>query len=376
MVHMNTTSSRHPLFRRLPHIFLTLTLVVSLLALPALGGTAPQVYAVTSAEKQAEVEEACRRLDALQTEINQLSDDYDAAILAHAEAEAKMLYAQSCEEAARARIAELQEQLSERATHMYRNGNTSYLDVLFGAQSFSDFINTVDLINRVNEQDARLVQETKDVKAEAEAARIEYTEQEAITREKQLEIGTILAEKELAEESLQAEIEALKQVAAELLAQEEAIAEAARQAAAVYASGPTGPISEEQMARIYALGIAYPFSSPQPISSPFGPRDFDGFHYGCDWSCPTGTPVKAIAGGTVVSAGWGGAMGNYVIIAHGSGIRSIYMHNSSLNVSAGQAVSAGDVISYSGTTGNSTGPHLHLQLEVDLTAVNPMIFYL
>ena len=174
---------------------------------------------------------------------------------------------------------------------------------------------------------------------------------------------------------MQAEIVQLQKEAAELLAQEEAAAEAARQAAAAYASGPTGPVNEEQLARVYALGIHYPFATPQTLSSPFGPRSFDGFHYGTDWACSTGTPVLAIAGGTVVAAGVGGAMGVYVIIAHGNGIRSIYMHNSGLNVTSGQAVSAGEVISYSGSTGNSTGPHLHLQIEVDLTPVNPMLFY-
>jgi len=341
----------------------------------ALWGVPNQAFAVTSAEKQAEVDEAFRRLDALQTEINQLTIDYDAAMLAHATAEEKMLDAQAREIAARERIAELQLHLGDRAANMYRNGSGSYLDVLFGAKSFSDFINAMDLINRVNEQDARLVQETKEVRAEAEAARIEYTELERITREKQELIGTIKTDRLAAEENLQAEIVALQREAEELLAQEEAAAEAARQAAIAYASGPAGPVTEEQLARLYALGIQYPFFNTYPVSSNFGPRDFDGFHYGTDWACPTGTPVRAVAGGTVVAAGSGGAMGVYVIIAHGNGIRSIYMHNSALNVSSGHSVSAGDVIAFSGSTGNSTGPHLHLQIEVDLTPVNPMLFF-
>ena len=372
---MDPTISRNSALSHLPRITLTTLLVVSMLLLTALWEAPHQAYAVTSAEKQAEVDEAFRRLDALQTEINQLAIDYEAAIVAHAGAEARMMDALAREAAARARIAELQEQLGGRATNMYRNGNTSYLDVLFGAKSFNDFINAMDLINRVNEQDARLVLETKGVKAEAEAARIEYTEQERVTREKQEQIGIIKMERIAAEESLQAEIVLLQEEAAELLAKEEAAAEAARQAAAAYASGPTGPVSEEQLARVFALGIQYPFSSTQKISSYFGPRDFDGFHFGVDWACPTGTPVLAIAGGTVVAAGTGGAMGVYVIIAHGNGIRSIYMHNSSLNVKSGDYVSAGDVIAFSGSTGNSTGPHLHLQIEVDLIPVNPMLFY-
>lgn len=372
---MNTNSNRHPLFDCLPRILLSLVVALSMVLIPAFGETSNRAYGVTSAEKQAEVDEAFVRLDALQTEINQLTADYDVAAQARADAESRMHEASNREDAARARVTELQGQLGDRASYLYRNGNISYLDVLFGAKSFSEFINTVDLINRVNEQDARLVEETKVVKEEAEAARIEYTEQEQIAREKQEELGTILQEKETAETALQAEIELLQQQAAELLAQEEAAAEAARQAAAAYASGPTGPVTEEQLARVYALGVQYPFASPQTTSSPFGPRSFDGFHYGHDWACPSGTPFQAIASGTVVSSGMGGAMGYYVIIMHGNGIRSIYMHAvSQPPVSAGQTVNAGDVIGYVGSTGNSTGPHLHLQIEVDLTPVNPALF--
>ena len=374
MVHMDVINSRRLVLSGLTRVLLTALLVASTFLMAALWVAPNQALAVTSAEKQAEVDEAFRRLDALQTEINQLTIDLENAMIAHALAEAKMFDAQARETAAKERIAELQEQLGERATSMYRNGNGSYLDVLFGAKSFNDFINVMDMINRVNEQDARLVLETKEVKAEAEAARIEYTEQERITRETQDEITQIRLDTIAAGEALMAEIVLLEKEAAELLAQEEAAAEAARQAAATYATGPAGPVTEEQLARLYALGIQYPFFTPMPISSHFGPRSFDGFHYGTDFACPTGTPILAVAGGTVVAAGTGGAMGVYVIIAHGNGIRSIYMHNSALAVTPGQPVNAGDVICLSGSTGNSTGPHLHLQIEVDLTPVNPMLF--
>jgi murein DD-endopeptidase MepM/ murein hydrolase activator NlpD len=332
-------------------------------------------YAVTSAQKQAEVDAALDRLDSLQTELNQLAADYDSAVRAHADAERRMKDAQAREAAAAARIAELQEQLGARAQQMYRNGNASFLDVLFGAQSFSDFITAMDMMNRVNGQDARLVEETKVVRAEAEAARVEYTEQERIAKEKQEQIGTLKIEREVAAEALAAEIEQLKAEAAELLAQEELAAEAARQAAANTGVGAAGPVSDEQLARVYALGLRFPLPSRYPISSPFGWRSFDNaFHLGTDFSAPGGTPILAAAAGTVTAAGYNWSMGNYVIINHGNGIRTIYMHAVSLNVSAGQTVNAGDTISYVGTTGTSTGNHLHFQVEVDMIAVNPMLF--
>jgi murein DD-endopeptidase MepM/ murein hydrolase activator NlpD len=373
---MNTNSSRHPASVRLLPFILGIILALNLVLSPALLGSWPQAYAVTSAEKQAELDEALARLDALQTEINQLAVDYDAALLAHADAEARMYDAQAREQAARMRITELQAQLGNRATQMYRNGNSSFLDVLFGAQSFTDFITALDLINRVNENDARLVQETKTVRTEAEAARIEYTNLEQIAREQQEQIGRIKQETEAAQINLQSEIEALEAEVVELLLQEEIAAEAARNAAANRGVSSYGEVSEEQLARVFAMQFQYPFSSPQPISSGFGWRDFDNsFHLGTDFAAPGGTPIMAIGSGTVIAAGVHSLMGNYVIVSHGNGVRSTYMHASALASSAGQTVSAGTVVSYVGTTGNSTGNHLHLQIDVDNIAINPMLFF-
>ncbi len=376
MVHMNTHRSRHRFFGRLPHILLGALLIVGLLLPSSLLSTPREAFGVTSAEKQAEVDAAVERLDALQTEINQLAVDYDAAILAHADAESRMLDAQTREEAAKVRIAELQEQLGSRANQTYRNGSGSYIEVLFGAQSFADFISALDMINRFNNQDAQLVLETKNARAAAEAARIEYTELEQTTREKQEEIGTLKQEKEAAEVALQSEIKTLEAEAAELLAQEKLAAEAAQRAAQFAGVGASGEVSEEQWARLYAAGLQYPFSSTQPVSSNFGPRPefrVGEFHKGKDYAAPSGTPILALGSGTVYAAGNSGGMGNYVMITHGNGITSIYMHASSNAVSSGQSVSAGEVIAYVGSTGDSTGPHLHLQVEIDRIAVNPSL---
>ncbi|WP_406471414.1 LysM peptidoglycan-binding domain-containing M23 family metallopeptidase [Streptomyces sp. NBC_01615] len=88
-----------------------------------------------------------------------------------------------------------------------------------------------------------------------------------------------------------------------------------------------------------------------------------GYHTGVDFVVPTGTTIKAIAAGTVVSAGWGGAYGNQVVIQHADGQYSQYAHMSALSVSAGQTVTAGQQIGLSGATGNVTGPHLHFEIR-------------
>jgi len=113
------------------------------------------------------------------------------------------------------------------------------------------------------------------------------------------------------------------------------------------------------------------------VTSHFGNRTspFSGilkFHEGMDIAAQTGTPVMAPADGVVVKAGFGTGYGNMVEISHGYGLKTIYGHNSRLNVKAGQRVRRGDVISYVGDTGSSTGPHLHYEVKVNGLSVNPV----
>jgi murein DD-endopeptidase MepM/ murein hydrolase activator NlpD len=99
-------------------------------------------------------------------------------------------------------------------------------------------------------------------------------------------------------------------------------------------------------------------------------------HNGIDISAPSGTPILATGGGTVTFSGWQGAYGHKVIIDHGFGIRTVYAHNSRNLVSVGQVVERGDHIANVGSTGNSTGPHVHYEVLVNGTAVNPVNFFL
>lgn len=112
------------------------------------------------------------------------------------------------------------------------------------------------------------------------------------------------------------------------------------------------------------------------ISSPYGMREhpnagYIDFHSGIDISTDSGTPVKATADGIVTFAGWNGGSGNLVAIEHGHGFSTFYAHNRSINVRVGQKVKRGDVISYAGSTGNSTGPHVHYEIWKNGRAVNP-----
>jgi murein DD-endopeptidase MepM/ murein hydrolase activator NlpD len=333
--------------------------------------TPPAAWPVTSAEKQAEADEVVRQLDALQTEISQISLRLEDAIIAQDSAFQQMQDAQAREELAIARTTELQRQLGNRAVETYRNGAPSYLEVLFGASSFSEFIATWEMIDRLNAHDMQLTQDSKNARKEAENARQLYAEQEHIAAGKKDEIIDLKAEMERKSADMQVEIQRLNEEAAELLAQEEAAAEAARLAAAA-AAVKDSSMTPEQIAALPKFTHPCPAGS---ISSNFGWRDFDNsFHMGLDLGAPTGTPIYAAVGGTVIISGYSPSAGNWVVISHGSGLVTKYMHASALYVSAGQTVSAGETIAAVGNTGNSFGAHLHFQVEINGSAVNPVAF--
>jgi murein DD-endopeptidase MepM/ murein hydrolase activator NlpD len=347
-------------------------LMLALVLVLALSPLAPTVaYSVTSAEKQAEADEMVKQLDALQTELDQISANLEDAIAAQEAALRQMQDAKTREDEAIARTAALQKQLGDRAVETYRNGSISYLDVLFGANSFSEFISSLDMVNRLNDRDAQLARDSKSARTEAENARQLYTEQERIAAGKKDEIASLKASLEQKSADMQTEIERLNEEAAELLAQEEAAAEAARLAAAAAAIN-TGGVSPEQIAALPKFTHPCPSGS---ISSGFGWRDFDhSYHLGLDLAAPTGTPIYAAVGGTVIISGYSSSAGNWVVISHGSGLVTKYMHASALYVTAGQKVGAGETIAAVGNTGNSFGAHLHFQVEINGSAVNPVPF--
>lgn len=162
--------------------------------------------------------------------------------------------------------------------------------------------------------------------------------------------------------------------AAEAAAQRKAAqVAAAKKASAVSSrSGSTTSYSAASAsAPVVSSGMFMRPVSGGTITSKYGQRS-SGFHTGVDIAVPTGTPVYAAASGTVVKACWSGGYGYLVVIDHGNGYQTYYAHNSSLCVSAGQSVSKGQNISYSGSTGNSTGPHLHFEVRINGNTTNPL----
>lgn len=199
----------------------------SCLSMPNLAFATP-----TAAEKKAEAEAALASLNAMQETLNKASDDYFTALEERDAARAKMDEAQELIDAASDEIAVIQDKLGTRASSMYRSGNTTFIDLLLGSTSFSEFATNWDILNKMNQNDADMVQETKDLRAMIEEQKEEYAAQEKIASEKTEEALAIKEEAEATTAAMQATYDSLSAEAAELLEQERAAAEAAAAAAA------------------------------------------------------------------------------------------------------------------------------------------------
>lgn len=277
------------------------------------------------------------------------------------------------------------EDMKKRIKYMYENGNTQFFQILIESKSMSDFLSNAEYISSISEYDRDMLVQfqeiVKTVKEQEEALQAEYTEMEGLQNEliaKQASLEELIASKSSEISSLDAEIgENAKKLAAL-----EAAAEAARKAAEEAAR------KQQEKASTYSNSAGASvvsgngtFTHPCPgysrISSTFGWRKqplagASTNHKGVDFAAPTGTPIYAAAGGTVVSSGYSGKAGNRIVINHGNGLQTIYMHCHKLYVKAGTSVSKGQNIAAVGTTGNSTGPHLHFQVMSGGTPVNPM----
>ena len=250
-------------------------------------------------------------------------------------------------------------------------GTVSYWSVLFKATSFSDLISRIDFINeivRYNHQVIDNLRQTRQELAEDKAALEEQNE--ALSASKQELEGQIsesmklLAEYIKTEEGKQAEYDAIK---AEEEALDGLIAAAEEKARELGLDDIVGTVG----------GYAWPCNGIRWITSLFGGRQSPGGigstkHKGVDIGTPMGTPILAAKNGTVTWSSWKGGYGECIIINHGKGNSTLYGHLSGYNVKTGDTVTQGQVIGYSGSTGNSTGPHLHFGIMENNTWVDPL----
>ena len=277
----------------------------------------------------------------------------------------------------------------KRVRDIYINGRLSYLDVVIGAKDFSDFANRLEVLKRIIDSDITLINEIKKERADIEAHkqkleadRAKLVELEKAALAKQAEIEQKKAERNVVLQKAQNDratamqaIEELNASSAQvsaMLKERQAARAAAAAAATAQSSGGQGA-SDNWVQGTGQLG--WPVSGE--ITSPYGYRvhpiwGTTIYHSGIDIGVDEGTPVHAADGGVVVWSGWMGGYGYAVVIDHGNGLSTLYGHNSELAVDEGQSVAKGQVISYAGSTGNSTGPHVHFEVRANGDPVDPM----
>ncbi|MDQ3381448.1 MAG: peptidoglycan DD-metalloendopeptidase family protein [Actinomycetota bacterium] len=275
--------------------------------------------------------------------------------------------------------------LEARVRAIYIEEEPNTLSVLVSATTFGDLIDSYEFVNRIGSQDRRIARQVETAKRLAAEKRratertqrltaatvsvIAARTEEARTVRNELASNrdTLAAARRLKKSALastrETREEYLQEVVA-LAAQSASLADAIRNAQANAASTGTGAPS--------ASGFIWPVNGP--VVSVFGWR-WGRMHEGIDIAAPMGASVWAAAAGTVIHSGWLGGYGLLVVVDHGNGLATAYAHNSSLLVGVGQRVSQGETISLVGSTGNSSGPHVHFEVRANGAAVDPL-FYL
>lgn len=285
------------------------------------------------------------------------------------------------------------EKYKVRVRAMEESGRYSYIEVLFGASSIGEFLSLIDDIGDIMRSDKELenayrqsVEELKSVKAEYEEAKAEMEDSKAELVALKAQQEKDIAEATAVISSLQSDISSNSSVLNELSAQEQAlnseiqkkVAELNKQQedANKNNGGSSGGGSTTGTGNlVWPSYCTYITSRQGPRTHPVTGEYKN--HGGTDIGASYGSAIYAADSGTVVysSDGWNGGWGNYVMIDHGNGMQTLYAHMSSRAVSVGQTVSAGQTIGYVGSTGMSTGPHLHFEMYINGSRIDPQTRY-
>jgi murein DD-endopeptidase MepM/ murein hydrolase activator NlpD len=392
--------------RRLPVVF-GLVLALSFAAAAAGQDVEDRKASIDAriAALQAEIEAAKETEGILTTQLGAVVDELQGAQSAVEEAEGSLdlLEGQLAEERARLdrltlrlkeqtrRLQILQaeyrraiEILESRVRAIYVREQPDMLSILVSATSFGDLIDSYEFVNRLGLQDQKIARQVETAKSKAAAKRratahtrqltaatvsviSARTEEARVVRDELVSSrDTLAAARRLKRSALasarETREEYLEEVQA-LAAQSEELAAAIRNAQASAGSTGNGTPS--------AAGFIWPVNGP--VTSGYGMR-WGRLHEGIDITAPTGTPIWAAAAGTVIYAGWLGGYGNLVVVDHGNGLATAYAHASAILVFVGQSVAQGETVSLVGSTGNSSGPHLHFEVRVNGVAVDPLLY--
>jgi murein DD-endopeptidase MepM/ murein hydrolase activator NlpD len=275
--------------------------------------------------------------------------------------------------------------LDNRLVSIYKQPDPGTIDLVLQAKSFQDVLDELNYLGLLAKADNTIATQVQTAKIQVAAARKKtaavrqtveneankinaYVQQEAFLRSSLLanqgKLSGAKAGKSHALLETKAQEQAAVQESNAIQAASAAIEAKIRAATAAPNDNPSGTVATPS-----AAGLIWPVQGP--ITSPFGPR-WGGFHPGIDIGVPEGTPIHAAAAGTVIYCGWESGYGNLVVIDHHNGLATAYAHQSKIEVSCNQNVAQGQVIGLSGCTGFCTGPHVHFEVRVNGTPVDPL----
>jgi murein DD-endopeptidase MepM/ murein hydrolase activator NlpD len=355
------------------------------------------------AELQQEIQGAKEREGVLTTQLDQVVSELRAAQDAVDVAQAGLDRLEAELVAERARLAELTERLEaqtrrlvrlqrefaravevleDRVRAAYINETPDVLSFVVSASSFSELVDSYEYLSRIGKQDQRIAREVKAAKERAAAERRATAQTRRLAAATVAVISARTAEAREVRDQLAQDRDTL--AAAEQLKQS-ALTEAhetreeylheveglAAQSAALAAAIRSSQAGSTGTGAVSAAGFMWPVNGV--VVSGFGMR-WGRMHEGIDITARSGTPIWAAAGGTVIHAGWLGGYGNLVVVDHGGGLATAYAHASAILVSVGQTVSQGETVALVGSTGNSSGPHLHFEVRVNGSAVDPLLY--
>lgn len=322
-------------------------------------------------------------LETLSDELSRLDSDIEAK-----EAEIEVTKSELAE--AEQTEKEQYESMKLRIKYMYEKGESTYVDILMQSKSLSELLNRAEYIGKITEYDREKMDEYIEAKEMValqeqtlEAEHQELVSMQERTEAKHASVEELLAAKQKELKNVESQIQnqenllseyendlkkqedSIKAIEAELKRQEEEAKKKAEAAGKSYSTASIGNIK-----------FSWPCPSSSRITSNFGSRTSptegaSSNHQGIDIGASTGSNIVAAAAGKVVISTYSYSAGNYVMINHGGGVYTVYMHASKLLVSVGQTVKQGEVIAKVGSTGYSTGSHLHFGIRVNGTYVNP-----
>lgn len=272
--------------------------------------------------------------------------------------------------------------MKERIKFMYEQGNALYMELIFSAGSFGEMLNKAEYIEMLSAYDRRMLDEyaaTRKLielyKEQLEEERDYLEEARAGVEQEEAALNALIHEKEQRILAVTNDITnkeaAIAEYEADIREQNETIAALEKIVAEEKAR-----LAEESRVKYDGGMFAWPAPSFTRISDDYGNRihpilNVPQFHNGVDMAAPGGSPILAAYDGRVVASDYSGSMGNYIMIDHGDGLYTIYMHASALYVSKGDSVTRGQQIAAVGTTGRSTGNHLHFSVRLNGSYVSP-----